>query len=146
MSQELEANKQIARRWSEELWSQGRLEVADEIVAPDYVRHDPGDPIPAPGPAGVKRLVQTIRGYTPDLQITINDLIAEGDRVVTRYTTRGTDTGGFMGRPPTGRVTQITGMQFFRLRDGKIVESWALRDDVTALRQLGILPGSGATG
>jgi steroid delta-isomerase-like uncharacterized protein len=134
-----EANKRIARRWSEELWSQGRLAVAGEIVAPDYVRHDPGDPAPAQGPAGVKRLVQMMRAFSPDLQITIEDIVAEGDTVAIRYTAQGTDTGGFMGRAPTGRATRIAGMQFFRIKDGKIVESWALRDDLTALRQLGIL-------
>ena len=76
----IEENKAIVRRWSEELWSQGKLDVADEIVAPDYVRHDPGDPFPARGPEDVKRLVSMLRGMLPDLTITIEDMIGEGDK------------------------------------------------------------------
>jgi steroid delta-isomerase-like uncharacterized protein len=135
-----EQNKQIVRRWSEELWSMGQLYVADEIVAPGYVRHDPGDPAPARGAAGVKRLVTMMRAALPDLRITIEDVIAEGDKVVTRYRMHGTDRGGLFGRAPTGRPTHNTGMQIFRFSDGKIVESWSLRDDLGALRQLGVLP------
>src|SRR3712207_9344181 len=71
-----EENKAIARRWSEELWSQGDLAVADEIVAPDYVRHDPGDPFPARGPEDVKRIVGMLREMLPDLRIVVEDVIA----------------------------------------------------------------------
>ena len=95
----VEDNKAIVRRWSEELWSQGKLEVADEIVAPDYVRHDPGDPFPARGPEDVKRLVGMLRAMLPDLTITIEDMIGERDKVMIRYTGAATDTEGFMGKP-----------------------------------------------
>jgi steroid delta-isomerase-like uncharacterized protein len=134
------ANKAIVRRWSEELWSEGNLAVADEIVAPDYVRHDPGDPFPARGPEDVKRLVSMLRAMLPDLRIEVEDVIAEGDRVVSRYTGVAADTEGFMGRPPTGKTIRTAAIQIFRLADGKIVESWAVRDDLGALRQLGHLP------
>jgi steroid delta-isomerase-like uncharacterized protein len=139
----LETNKAIARRWSEELWSQGRLYVADEIVAPAYVRHDPADPAPVTGPAGVKRLVTMLRTAMPDIQIHIEDLIAEGDLVVSRYSSTGTDTGGYLGRPPTGKATRTTAIQIFRIMDGKIVESWANRDDLGVLQQLGMIPAPG---
>lgn len=99
----IEDNKAVARRWSEELWNGANLAVADEIVAPDYVRHDGGDPVSAHGPAGVKQLVTRIRAMMPDLQIVIEDLISEGDKVVSRYATVATDTQGFMGRPPMGK-------------------------------------------
>ncbi len=138
-----EENKAIARRWSEELWSKGDLAVADEIVASNYVRHDPGDPFSAEGPEGVKRLVGMVRAQVPNLHITIEDVIAEGNKVVTRYTVTGTDTIGFRGRPPTGKQTKVTAIQIFRIADGKIVESWANRDDLGLMQQHGVIPMPG---
>ena len=138
-----EENKAIARRWSEELWSKGALAVADEIIAPTYVRHDPGDPFAVEGPDGVKLLVMGLRAQMPDLHITIEDLVAEGDKVVTRYVATGTDTGEFMGKAPTGKQVRVTAIQIFRIIDGKIVESWANRDDLGVLRQLGVIPAPG---
>jgi steroid delta-isomerase-like uncharacterized protein len=138
----IEQNKAIARRWSEELWGQGDLSVADEIVAPNYVRHDPGDPFPAIGPADVKRLVSMLRTMLPDLRIEVEATVAEGDIVVSRYMAVATDTTGFMGRPPTGKTIRAAAMQMFRFADGKIVESWAVRDDLGTLRQLGHLPAA----
>jgi ketosteroid isomerase-like protein len=140
----IERNKAIVRRWSEEIWSRGDLSVADEIVDPDYVRHDPGDPFPARGPEDVKRLVAMLRAMLPDLTIVLEDVIAEGDKVVSHYTGVATDTVGFMGRPPTGRQFRAAAIQIFRLAGGKIVESWAVRDDLGTLRQLGHLPPVGA--
>ena len=137
-------NKATARRWSEELWSEGKLAVADEIIAADYVRHDPGDPFPARGPADVKRIVTMLRTMLPDFQITVQSVIAEGDLVVSRYTATGTDTVGYMGLPPTGRTILTAAMQMFRFdRSGRIVESWAARDDLGTLQQLGHLPAFG---
>jgi len=135
-----ERNKAIARRWSEELWSRGNLAVASEIVSPDYVRHDPGDPFPARGPEDVKRIVGMLRSMLPDLTITVDEIVAEGDFVVSRYTSTATDTRGYMGMPPTGKTIRTSAMQMFRFADGKIVESWAVRDDLGTLRQLGHLP------
>jgi steroid delta-isomerase-like uncharacterized protein len=135
-----ELNTAIARRWSEELWSQGKLAVADEIVAPTYVRHDPGDPFPAIGPADVKRLVSLLRAMLPDLTIEVEQVIAAGDWVVTRYSGVATDTVGFLGRPPTGKTVRAAAMQIFHIVDGQIAESWALRDDLGVLRQLGHQP------
>ena len=118
-----EENKAIARRRSEELWGRGNLAVADEIVAPDYVRHDPGAPFPARGPEDVKRLVTMLRATLPDLEIVVEDVIAEEDKVVSRYTSVATDTEGFMGRPPTGKVIRTPAIQIFRFAGGRIVES-----------------------
>ena len=138
-----EQNKAIALRWSEELWSKGDLAVADEIVAADYVRHDPGDPFPAQGPEDVKRIVRMLRSMLPDLRINVEALIAEGDFVVSRYTAIGTDTVGFMGMPPTGKTVRTPAIQIFRFSNGKIVESWAARDDLGTLKQLGHFPPTG---
>lgn len=136
----IEHNKAIALRWSEELWGQGDLGVADEIIAPNYVRHDSGDPFPARGPEDVKRIVTMLRTMLPDLRIGIEALIAEGDMVVSRYTATATDTRGYMGRPPTGKAIRTSAIQIFRFADSKIIESWAARDDLGTLRQLGHLP------
>ena len=138
-----EQNKAVALRWSQELWSKGHLAVADEIVAPDYVRHDPGDPFPARGPADVKRIVGMLRSMLPDLRISVDAVIAEGDFVVSRYTATATDTVGYMGMPPTGKTLRTPAIQIFRFSNGKIVESWAARDDLGTLRQLGQLPARG---
>jgi steroid delta-isomerase-like uncharacterized protein len=138
-------HREIARRWTEELWGQGRLATADEIIAPDYVRHDPGDPFPARGPADVKVIVTRLRAMLPDLRLEIQDVIAAGDRVVTRYVGTATDRNGYLGLPATGKVTHTQGIQIFRFAGGKIVESWAARDDLGVLIQLGHLPRPGTS-
>jgi steroid delta-isomerase-like uncharacterized protein len=136
----IEQNKEIVRRWSEELWSKGNLAVADEIVASDYVRHDPGDPFSARGPEDVKRIVTMLRAMFPDFHIQVEAIVAEGDIVVSRYTATATDTVGYMGMPPTGKTIRTPAMQMFRFAGGKIVESWAARDDLGTLKQLGHFP------
>jgi hypothetical protein len=96
-----EANKAVSSRFFKELFSQGKLAVADEIVAPDHVDRGPGAlPGSPPGPAGSKLLVTTYRNAFPDLQFTIDEQIAEGDKVVTRWTGRGTHKGELAGIPP----------------------------------------------
>ncbi len=137
-------NTITARRWSEELWSRGNLAVADEIIAADYVRHDPGDPFPARGPEDVKRIVMMLRTMLPDFHIEVDAMIAEGDYVVSRYTATATDTAGYMGRPATGKSIRTAAIQIFRFSNGKIVESWAARDDLGTLIQLGHIPAPNA--
>jgi steroid delta-isomerase-like uncharacterized protein len=139
----IEQNKATARRWSEELWSRGDLAVADEIIAPDYVRHDPGDPFPARGPEDVKRIVTMLRSMLADFSIDVEAMVAEGDMVVSRYTATATDSRGYMGMAPTGKAIRTPAMQIFRFSNGKIVESWAVRDDLGTLRQLGHMPAIG---
>ena len=139
----IEQNKATIRRWSEELWGRGNLAVADEIIAPDYLRHDPGDPFPARGPEDVKRIVTMLRSMLSDFRIEVEAIVAEGDMVVSRYTATATDTKGYMGMPPTGKTIHTSAIQMFRFENGKIVESWAARDDLGTLRQLGHLPAMG---
>jgi steroid delta-isomerase-like uncharacterized protein len=140
----IEQNKAAARRWSEELWSRGNLAVADEIIAPDYQRHDPGDPFPARGPEDVKRIVTMLRSMLADFHIEVEAMIGEGDFVVSRYTTTATDSVGYMGMPATGKQIRTPAIQIFRFENGKIVESWAARDDLGTLKQLGHFPPSPA--
>ena len=119
-----EENKALARRVSGELYnSRGTLDAADDIYAPDVVAHDPNSPGDMHGPEGVKHFASGFRAF-PDRQSTVEDQIAEGDKVVTRYTFSGTHQGEFLGIPPTGNRVQMTGMYMSRISGGKIVEEW----------------------
>jgi steroid delta-isomerase-like uncharacterized protein len=134
-----EENKRAFRRTYEEVFNQGTLAVADEVVAPDCVDHEehPGN---VPGPEAVRTVARMLRTAFPDLHFTIEELIAEGDLVAGRLTMRGTHDGPLMGMPPTGRQVEQAHMHFVRFRDGKAVEHWGVRDDVGLLRQLGLMP------
>jgi steroid delta-isomerase-like uncharacterized protein len=131
-----EANKALVSRHFAAIWNQHQLDVADELVASDYHSHFPvpGQP---PGIAGFKYAVQSLYTSFPDLMISVDDLIAEGDKVVARLTAQGTHQGVFRGIPPTGRVVTWTGIRIFRIAEGKIVEHWANWDDLSLLQQLG---------
>lgn len=96
----IEANKSLARRYTLELWSKGNLAVADEIIAPNYTVHDPGTPGRQGGPEGDKQTVSLYRSVFPDLHFIVEDLVSEGDKVVIRWTARGTQTGPYYGDAP----------------------------------------------
>jgi steroid delta-isomerase-like uncharacterized protein len=136
----LETNKAISRRIVEEIFNEGRLEAADEIVTPDFIGHDPASPEPIIGPEGLKRNADGYRTAFPDVRLTIEDEIAEGDRVVTRWTARGTHQAELFGIPATGKQATVTGMTIDRIVDGRIVESWTNWDTLGLLQQLGALP------
>jgi predicted SnoaL-like aldol condensation-catalyzing enzyme len=119
-------NKAIVQRWYKDIFEKGNLAVADEIFAADYTNHDPSGPLGGRprGPEGAQALATTYRGAFPDLQFTLDDQVAEGDKVVTRWTGRGTNTGELMGMPPTGKKAVVTGIGIDRIVGGKIAESW----------------------
>lgn len=135
-----EANKAIARRVVEDIFNAGRLEVADEIVTPDFVGHDPASPEPITGPEGLRRQAEGYRTAFPDVRLTIEDEIAEGDRVVTRWSARGTHEGELFGIPATGKQATVTGITIDRIDDGRIVETWTNWDTLGLLQQLGAIP------
>lgn len=135
-----EANKAIARRIIEEVYNDGRFEVADELVAPDYVGHDAASPEPMRGPDGVKSQAEGYRAAFPDMRLTIADEIAEGDRVVTRWTATGTHEGELFGISPTGKQATVMGITISRIADGRIVENWISWDTLGLLQQLGVVP------
>jgi steroid delta-isomerase-like uncharacterized protein len=138
-----EQNKTLVRRYWEEVWNKGNLAVADELIASDFDGHPlPSDPDFGRGPAGQKHLVGMYRTAFPDVRMTIEDMTAEGDRVVVRWTARGTQTGVFMEIPATGKPTKVTGMFANRLAGGKIVEGWGNFDALGMLQQLGVIPTS----
>ncbi len=140
-----EENKLTFRRAYEEVFNQGNLAVADEVIAPDFVDREehPGN---VPGPESIRTVATMLRTAFPDLHFTIEDLVAEGDFVAGRLTMSGTHDGPLMGMPPTGRQVRQSHMHFVRFRDGKAVEHWGVRDDVGLMRQLGLMPGPQGAG
>lgn len=132
-----EQNKALIRRFYEEVWGKGNLDVADDIFAGDYVRHDlrPGNPLP--GAAGQKQIAADFRAAFPDLQSTIDLVVAEADLVVARWTVEGTHTGQWGNVPPTGKHAKFSGVNIFRIANGKVVELWNHRDDLGLMQQLG---------
>ncbi|GIK43546.1 MAG: hypothetical protein BroJett011_73790 [Chloroflexota bacterium] len=135
-------NKAIVRRGWEEIWNKGNLTIAPEHYALTYVSHMPGNP-DMYGPEGHNQLVTMYRTAFPDLHFTVEDQIAEGDKVVNRVTARGTHLGEFRGIPPTGKPITVTGITIDRIAGGKLVESWASWDFLGLLQQLGVVPKSG---
>ena len=136
-----EENKAIARRALEELFSaQGDLDVADEIIAPNYVGHDPVSPEDVRGPEGVKEFASMYRSAFPDVQLSVEDQVAEGDMVVTRWIASGTHQGELMGIAPTGNRVTVSGTSVERIVDGKIVETWDNYDALGMMQQIGAIP------
>jgi steroid delta-isomerase-like uncharacterized protein len=135
-----EENKAISRRFIEELWNTGNLSVADEIVAPTYVNHDPATPDLGKGPESAKKEVTLYRTAFPDLRFSIEDLFAADDRVAVRWTGRGTHRGDLNGIAPTGKTVTVLGTSINRIAGGKIMESWVIWDALGMLQQLGVVP------
>ena len=136
-----EANKAVSRRFLEEVFSQGKMAVADQIIAPDHVNGGPGAlPGLPPGPEGSKQLVMVYRNAFPDVHFTIDEQIAEGDKVMTRWTAHGTHKGELAGIPATGKSSTVTGLVVDRIVNGKIVESWGIFDQFGMMQQLGVIP------
>ncbi len=131
-----EENKDLARRSWELL---GNLDILDEVYATDLVWHEPDQDIQ--GLEEARQFVKMYKTAFPDLNATVEDVIAEGDRVVTRYTVRGTHQGGIEEfGPPTGKQVEIKGITIHRIADGKIVEEWERYDNLSVLQQLGLAP------
>ena len=135
----IEENKAIIRRWLEEGWSKGNLAVADELIGTNFVVHGAGGQAISSGPEGVKQLVATWRTGFPDGQMSIDDLLAEGDKVVIRMTWRGTHKGHFYGIAPTGKRVEVTSLGIDRVANGKIVEGWGEVDMLGMYQQLGAI-------
>jgi steroid delta-isomerase-like uncharacterized protein len=130
-----EENKEKVRRFLQEAFNEGNLGVADEIFATDYVLHDPTTPEEISGPEGIKQFVQMYRSAFPDTHITVEDQIAEGDEVVTRWRGRGTHQGELFGIPPSGNQVEITGITISRFEGGKIAEAWTNSDTLGLIAQ-----------
>ncbi len=136
-----EENKATSRRFYEEVWNGGNLDVIDELVAPNGVFHDPS--MTTQGPKGFREYVTMYRTAFPDVHFTIEDEIAEGDTVATRWTARGTQKGPLMGIPPTGKQSTVTGIVIGRYANGELVEGWLNFDALGMMQQLGVVPAPG---
>ena len=134
-----EENKALICRFYEEVFNQRNLAALDDFYAPDHIDHTlpPGLPV---SPEGTKQAIATMLEGFPDLRISIEDMVAEGDKVVTRFTTHGTQQGKLGAIPPTSKQVAVPTIEITRIADGKIVEDWGLDDRLGMLQQLGLVP------
>jgi steroid delta-isomerase-like uncharacterized protein len=135
-----EENKAIVRRVNDEVWSEGHLDVIDELIADDFVATVVGAPEQIRGPQGFREFVGLYRKAFPDLRITIDEQFAEGETVVTRWTATGTNEGELMGIPATGKQATTAGININRISGRKLVEGWGLFDQLGLLQQIGAVP------
>jgi len=135
-----EENKTVIRRSFEELWNKGNLSVADQLFSPNYTHHDPATPDVGRGPESEKKRATLYRTAFPDLQLTIEDIIAEGETVMARWSCRGTHKGDLRGIAPTGKQFTISGVSVARLANGKMAEGWVNWDAQGLMQQLGVVP------
>jgi SnoaL-like polyketide cyclase len=133
--------KAIVRRAIEEPWK-GDFEIIDEFFAPSYIGYDPSQPEPIRGPEGVKANFQQYIDAFQGARLTVDEQIAEGDFVATRWTGRGVHTGEIAGIAPTGKEVTVTGLTFSRLDGGKIAEEWINWDTLGMLVQIGAVPAA----
>jgi steroid delta-isomerase-like uncharacterized protein len=137
----VEANKALVRRFWEQVWNQGDLLAIDEMVAPEFVKYVPGRPMR--GIQALKDWIAMSRTGAPDLRFTIEQEVAEGDAVATRWSARGTHSGPLLGIPATGKVVTMSGINIFRIANGKITEDRTAEDTLGLLQQLGVIPPMG---
>ena len=141
-----EDNKATVRRCIEEVINQHNLAAVDQLVAPNFVGHFsalPKEPKEVQGREAFKQFLSIWLTAFPDVQFTIEGMIAEGDSVAFRHTFRGTHKGDIMGIPATGKQVNVTGINIFRVAGGKIVEQWTNADDLGGMQQLGVVPSMG---
>tara|TARA_R110000868_G_scaffold8205_3_gene42537 strand:+ start:130651 stop:131067 length:417 start_codon:yes stop_codon:yes gene_type:complete len=131
------AIEQLIKRYFEEVWNQGKLDVLDEIMSPDYVNHSPGAPNPLPGPEGLKPIVAAIREGFPDLHYEIINMVVTDKQVAVHTIMRGTNIGELFGMPATGKAVEVAQMQIERIVNNQLSEHWRVTDELTMMKQLG---------
>ena len=130
-------NEQLIKRYFEEVWNDGKLDVLDEIISPDYINHNPGMPNPVPGPEGLKPIIAGIRKAFPDLKYVIKNMVISDNQVAVHTIMQGTHAGDFFGIAPTDKIIKVSQMQIERIANNKIIEHWRVTDELTLLKQLG---------
>ena len=130
-------NAKLIKRYFEEVWNDGCLDVLDEIISLDYINHTPGMPNPIPGPDGLKPIVAAIRKAFPDLKYVIENMVISDDQVAVQTTMHGTHTGDFFGIAPTHKAIKVSQMQIERIANNKIIAHWRVTDELALLKQLG---------
>ena len=133
----LDQNKEIARRFYEECWNQGKVDRLDQYVSRDCRYHDPVFPNLAPGVDSLKNHINMCRKAFPDLRFSIDDMIAERDEVVVHWTAHGTQEGQFLGVPPTRKIASVSGTSIYRFKNQKTIEQFVDWNALTLLEQLG---------
>lgn len=129
------ANQQIIQRRVQEIWNQGKLATIDELIAANLISN--GQPI---GREGFRQFVTAVRSAFPDIHFTVEDSLAEGDKVAIRYTGRGTHQGAFAGIPASGKPVQFSGIDLFCIANGQMAEEWLMYDQLGLLQQIGAMP------
>ena len=135
-----EGNKNIVRRLFEEVWNKGNLQVTDDLFTPNYSHHDSSTPDVGRGPDSEKKRATLYRTAFPDLRLTVEDIIAEGETVVARWSCRGTHKGDLNGIAPTGKHVNLTGISIARFTNGKMSEGFVNWDALSLMQQLGVVP------
>lgn len=135
----LESNKQLCRDYFKAFLA-GDTAWMERHIAPGFVRHDPGLPFEVRGPAGVKQLHDVLMPAFPDMKLPLEDFVAEGEKVLVRLRVQATHTGPFGAMAPTGRKIDIGVLDLFQIRDGVLIEHWALLDNLGMMKQLGAIP------
>jgi steroid delta-isomerase-like uncharacterized protein len=141
-----EENKALLSRFMEEVGNQGKLDLTDKLYAPTYINHRHLPPGFSADREGWKQLFAMYRAAFPDLRFTVEEQVAEGDTVVTRWAVTGTHRGEMMGIPPTGKQVAVGGIWISRIRGGQVVEEWGVSDELGMLQQLGVIPAPGQAG
>ena len=137
-----EQNKATFLRYADEVFRAGNIDAVDAYIAPDFISHNlpPGQ---AQGPEGIKNALRGLHSAFPDLEATLDDLLAEGDKVAARYTVRGIHAGTFLGIAGTGKRVTVAAIGIYRFAEGQFVESWVQMDTLGLLQQLGVVPMPG---
>ena len=140
----IEMNEQLLQQWVNEGWNNGNLSLVDQIFSPDHIMHEsslPGQKLVGPEP--FKSFVSTLRTALPDLRVTVQDVVAQGDKIAWRWTITGTQNGEVMGVPPSGNPVEVTGIIISRFESGLWVEDYVSWDVLGFLQQIGALPKMG---
>jgi steroid delta-isomerase-like uncharacterized protein len=139
--EEMADYKALAQRWFTEVMTEGNLEVIDELCSQDFVEHDP---LPGTSPdfAGLKDFVTQVRSAFPDIEMTADDILVEGDRLAVRSTIRGTHKGDFMGIPASGKKIQVSNYDFVRFENDQAAEHWGTIDSAALMEQIGAAPAA----
>jgi steroid delta-isomerase-like uncharacterized protein len=142
----VEQNKALFRRFVEEVFNKGNISTIDELLAPNFVEREVLPPGTPSGREGIKQMTRMFRGAFPDFNVTIEDMIGEGDKIVARLTWNGTQKGEFMGIPASGKRVSFSVIDIIRVSGGKFVEHWGLMDNTAMMQQLGAVPNMQAAG
>jgi len=138
-----EGNKALVRRYLEEVYNKKNMAAIDELIAPNFVAHAYGPPTDR---EGYKQLLGLLFTAFPDYHLTVEDVVAEGDKVAVRFMWRGTHKGEFAGISPTSKQLTVAAMTIHRVEDGKVAETWGLVDRLGQMQQLGVVPSPGQPG